>query len=199
MKSMGMEAFVFLTTCFLTSVRSSQDLDSFYTHRSASSGSKKLLIIAKNIFTAARKRLDRIGCQYRKQARRTFGDLEGWRIGVLTGCFTSALVLLINLILLLVAAVRYGGFQNGIATLARGDQNTIARISTAYHILINVLSTLLLSCSSYTMQVLSSPTRSEVDAAHEKGQWLIIGLLSIRNLRHISRKRLILWLLLAAS
>jgi len=157
------------------------------------------VVIAKKTLTAAFRLLDVIGYQYRRQIRKTFGDLEAWRIGVLTGCFASGFVLHINLILLLVAAFRYEGFQDGIATLTRGKQDTIARMSTAYHILINVISTILLSCSSYTMQVLSSPTRSEVDAAHDKGQWLTIGLLSTRNLRHISRKRLILWLVLAAS
>lgn len=143
--------------------------------------------------------LDIIGYQYRKQVRRNFGDLEGWRIGVLTGCLASCLVFLINLILLLVAAVRYGGFQDGIATLARGEQDSIATISTAYNLLINILSTVLLSSSSHNMQILSSPTRPEVDAAHNQGQWLDIGLLSTRNLRHINRKRLALWFALAAS
>ena len=154
--------------------------------------------IARKILTGPRELLDIIGHQYRKHVRKIFGDLEGWRIGVLTECFASCFVFLINLILLLVAAVRYEGFQDGIATLARGGQN-IARISTAYHVLVNILSTVLLSSSSYTMQILSSPTRPEVDAAHSRGKWLDIGLLSTRNLRHINRKRPGLWFILAAS
>ncbi|KAG9964147.1 hypothetical protein KCU61_g3045, partial [Aureobasidium melanogenum] len=96
-------------------------------------------------------------------------------------------------------AFRFKGFQDGIATLARGEQDSIATISTAYHLLINILSTVLLSSSSYTMQILSSPTRPEVDPAHDEGQWLDIGLLSTRNLGHIDRKRLKLWFILAAS
>jgi hypothetical protein len=63
-------------------------------------------------------------------------------------------------------------------------------IRTAYRLLINILSTILLSSSSHTMQILSSPTQLEVDAAHAKGQWLYIELLSTHNLRHINRKRL---------
>lgn len=145
--------------------------------------------IARKILTGARDLLNITGYQYRKQVRRTFGDLEGWRIGVLTGCFASGLVFLINLVLLLVAAIRYGGFQDGIATLAHGERGSIAAISTTLHLLINILSTVLLSSSSYTMQILSSPTRPEVDAAHDQGQWLDIGLLSTRNLRHINKKR----------
>ena len=49
------------------------------------------------------------------------------------------------------------------------------------------------------MQCLSSPTREEVDKAHNLGQWLDIGIPSIRNLRRISRRRLVLWWLLAGS
>ncbi|KAG9744120.1 hypothetical protein KCU73_g8233, partial [Aureobasidium melanogenum] len=97
------------------------------------------------------------------------------------------------------AAVHLSGFQDEIATLARGEQDSIASISTAYHLLINILSTVLLSSSSHIMQILSSPTRPEVDAAHDQGQWLDIGFLSTRNLRHIDRKRLKLWFILAVS
>ena len=195
----GTGALILVLICDLIWTESSQDPETSYIHQSPPSFGKKLVTVVKKTQNAARKLLDTIGYRYRKGVRRTFGDLEGWRIGVLTGCFASCLVLLVNLILLLVAALRYGGFHDGIATLARGEQDTIARISIAYHISINVLSTILLGSSSYTMQVLSSPTRSEVDAAHQKGQWLVIGLLSTRNLRHINRKRLMLWFVLAAS
>lgn len=194
-----MYTLIFVLTCDLIWAESSQHLNSIDTQQRDPSGGKRLFLFAKKTLSAARKLLDRIGYQYRKQIRKTFGILEGWRIGVLTGCFASGLVFLINLMLLLVAAFRYEGFQDGIATLARGEQHTIAAISTAYHLLINIFSTILLSSSSYTMQILSSPTRSEVDSAHNRGQWLDIGLLSTRNLRHINRKRLALWCVLAAS
>ncbi|KAH0364866.1 hypothetical protein KCU65_g6487, partial [Aureobasidium melanogenum] len=165
-----------------------QEPGSPHTPQSAPSYGQRLTAIARKILNGARELLEIIGHQYRKQVRRTFGELESWRIGVLTGCFASGLVFLINLILLLVAATRYGGFKDGIATLAPGDLGTIATISTAIPLLINILSTVLLSPSSYTMQILSSPTRPEVDAAHDRGQWLDIGVLSTHNLRHINRK-----------
>jgi hypothetical protein len=66
-------------------------------------------------------------------------------------------------------------------------------------LLINALSTILLSASNYTMQCLSAPTRSEVDDAHSTGKWLDIGVPSVRNLGRIARKRVILWWLLGAS
>lgn len=67
------------------------------------------------------------------------------------------------------------------------------------HLVINILSTLLLGASNYSMQCLSSPTRSEVDKAHGQGIWLDIGVPSIRNLRRLSVSRIVLWWLLAIS
>ncbi|KAF1945579.1 hypothetical protein EJ02DRAFT_338180, partial [Clathrospora elynae] len=58
--------------------------------------------------------------------------------------------------------------------------------STVLHLIINVFSTMVLAASNYTMQILHSPTREEIDSAHSRGQWLNIGLLSIRNLPYIS-------------
>jgi len=52
---------------------------------------------------------------------------------------------------------------------------------------------------SDTMQVLSSPTRKEVDAAHAKREWMEIGIPSIRNLWDISLARTLLWIILALS
>ncbi|OAL51545.1 hypothetical protein IQ07DRAFT_384245 [Pyrenochaeta sp. DS3sAY3a] len=75
----------------------------------------------------------------------------------------------------------------------------ISRWSTAAHLLINVFSTMLLGASNYTMQVMSSPTRDDIDNAHTKRKWLDIGVLSIRNLRNIPRTRTMVWVVLAFS
>lgn len=59
---------------------------------------------------------------------------------------------------------------------------------------------MLLGASNYTMQVLCAPTRAEVDQAHAKGDWLDIGVPSFRNIMgRISKKRVVLWWLLALS
>jgi hypothetical protein len=47
------------------------------------------------------------------------------------------------------------------------------------------------------MQILSSPTREEVDKAHQRNQHLEIGIQSLKNLAHISRKKSILWAVFA--
>lgn len=102
--------------------------------------------------------------------------------------------------MIVVAATSKSGYDiGGIANLKIGDEAIISQWNTALHVLINALSTMLLAGSNYTMQVLSSPTRQDVDVAHARGQWLDIGVLSPRNLRLIPRKRAALWYTLALS
>jgi hypothetical protein len=127
------------------------------------------------------------------------GWQSDWRLGLLIGCGASGLVLIINITILLVGAFHYGGFQNGIGTLAQGQSRSITHRSTAYHVLINLASTILLTSSNYCMQVLCSPTREEVDQAHRHIQWLNLGVLSPHNLRHVTVRRILLFWTLGLS
>jgi hypothetical protein len=83
--------------------------------------------------------------------------------------------------------------------LFQGDYNDARKLKTLVQVGINLLSTILLSSSNYSMQCLSAPTRTELDKAHETGRWLDIGILSFRNLTQIKPVRTIIWLLLGAS
>lgn len=123
----------------------------------------------------------------------------GWRMGVLVGTCMSSLVLICNIAVVIVGARSHGGYHQGIADLAYGQASHISRLSTLLHLLINAASTILLGASNYTMQVLCSPTRHDIDIAHARGNWLEIGLLSFRNLRSIPGSRAALWLVLALS
>ena len=119
---------------------------------------------------------------------------------MLLGSCTSTVVLLCNVAMIVVGAKTRSGYdRDGVATLLTADEETISMWNTIYHVFINILSTILLSASNYTMQVLNSPTRPEIDSAHMRGKWLDIGLVSIHNLKVISRKRAILCLVLAVS
>jgi hypothetical protein len=108
-------------------------------------------------------------------------------------------VLLGNLILLVVAVSRPSGVIDGIATVTSSSSTTISRLNVFLHILINAFSTALLAASSYCMQLLSAPTREEVDSAHRSGRYMDIGIMSLQNIRHISTERRLLWLILAFS
>ncbi|RDW74212.1 hypothetical protein BP5796_07654 [Coleophoma crateriformis] len=108
------------------------------------------------------------------------------RTGVQVGLGISVFVFTINLLLLLVGAIRKPGYKAGIGTLHRGTSDSMSKLSTAYHILINIMSTGLLTSSSYCMQLLCAPRREDIDAAHAQGNYIDIGILSFRNLKYNS-------------
>jgi hypothetical protein len=123
---------------------------------------------------------------------------SGWRGGVLVAIIVVLSVLLLNIILVIIAASSWHPVDR-IATAFTGDCNKAARTTTALHLLINLLSSLLLGASNYCMQRLVSPTRKEVDACHSRNIWLDIGMPSVRNLFSINKGRTALWFLLALS
>jgi hypothetical protein len=125
----------------------------------------------------------------------------GWRFTIINGAILSCIVFALNLTATIIAHNR-GTIENGHSygkTLYQGDCKKVKNLSITAHLFINLLSTILLSASNYAMQCLSAPTREEVDQAHAKSMWLDIGVLSMRNLRNISRKRAVLCMLLGLS
>ncbi|KAK7931114.1 hypothetical protein PG985_001826 [Apiospora marii] len=110
----------------------------------------------------------------------------------------ALLVFVANLSLTIYALVHFGS-RDGVGLLYAGDCDTVKQLDRWLHLLINVLSTVLLSASNYCMQLQAAPTRKELDEAHKRGDWMDIGILSLRNLRYISRDRQIIWALLALS
>ena len=98
-----------------------------------------------------------------------------------------------------IASAKYT-VEAGIGTLYDGDCHHVEKATIWLHVGINVLSSLLLSASNYTMQALCSPTRKEIDRAHAKGDWVDIGTPSVRNiLGRISWRRIALWWILGLS
>lgn len=129
-------------------------------------------------------------------SQKWYARFSGWRGGVIAATAIAAFVLLLNTIFAIVAATAWNP-SNGIATAYIGDCNLAARWTTAIHLFINLLSSLLLGASNYCMQRLTAPTRKEIDHAHSQKKWLDIGMPSVRNLPFISKSRLTLWILLA--
>ena len=121
-----------------------------------------------------------------------------WRFGVISCLASVTTVFAVNLIFIASLAPSIA-FSHGIGVLFEGSCTKTGNLNTGAHFFINVLSTMLLSSSSYCMQCLSAPTRKEIDAAHECGIWLEIGVPSIKNLRNISKKRTFAWAMLGLS
>ncbi|KAK5716850.1 hypothetical protein LTR17_016301 [Elasticomyces elasticus] len=114
----------------------------------------------------------------------------------------ASLVLILNIGLTVFAVVHYG-VQAGFSDLYLGSCDKANQINLGLHVLINVFSTALLGSSNFCAQLLASPTRSEVDAAHARQDWLDIGIPSLRNVhpfrQRISLRRRVVWLLLMSS
>lgn len=124
--------------------------------------------------------------------------IEGYHFGILCCAVVSATVMVVNCTLTIWASRRYD-LQGGIGTIRDGSCSETRDIAVWIHLGINVLSTLLLGASNYTMQCLSSPTREDINRAHSHNVWLNVGTPSIRNLLRISRSRMLLWWLVAIS
>lgn len=125
-------------------------------------------------------------------------QMSGWKVGVTTWAALAIVVCLLNIAALIWATVVHDS-RGPIAPLYKGSCSTVSQMSLWMHLLINILSTLLLSGSNYTMQVLVCPTRTEVDKAHANASWLDIGIPSLRNLRAISRVRIVMWGIIGLS
>ena len=69
------------------------------------------------------------------------------------------------------------------ATLQHGDCGKMKRLDLGLHLLINILSTILLGASNYSMQCLTAPTRQDIDQAHHDNSWMDIGVPSVKNIR----------------
>jgi hypothetical protein len=123
---------------------------------------------------------------------------SSWPLGVKTGLYLVAAVLILNAAITLWASINFP-VEDGLGTLYRGTCGQVEQTGFGVHILVNIVATLLLGASNYTMQCLTSPTRTEIDAHHRKKLWLEVGHLSVRNLRATDKRRLLLWILLGAS
>ena len=95
--------------------------------------------------------------------------------------FISTTVLMFNISVTIYAMTKYDIF-NGLGDIYQGDYELVTKYNTFIHLGINILSTLLLGFSNFDAQLLAAPTRSEVDAAHAKDDWLDIEVPSLRNL-----------------
>jgi hypothetical protein len=108
------------------------------------------------------------------------------------------LVLIVNIVLFIVGAVKYPRYQD-MGTIYQGRCDVAKKLNMWFHLMINVLSTLLLGASNYSMQLLVAPTRQDIDKAHANCKWLDIGISSVRNLRYIERKKAVVWFILGFS
>lgn len=123
---------------------------------------------------------------------------HGWRRVVILATIITTVVLLVNLIFAITAFFTFDA-SRGVGNIFKGNCLVIKNWNTALHLLINLLSTIVLAASNFTMQCLTSPTRRDVDIAHSRGVSLDIGVPSIKNLFHVRHWKRVVWLSLCVS
>ena len=162
-----------------------------YDAASVRSGNTSLLVLndSENV-GYLRSTLRRLHARWRR--------LTGYRFGMHICAGSAGTAVLINLTLTIWAWKSFG-VHDGFGTIQHGQCARTRKLSLWFHFAINVFGTALLSASNYIMQCLSFSTRQDIDKAHARNQWLDIGVPSIRNLRRITRNRIVLWWLLAFS
>lgn len=123
-----------------------------------------------------------------------------WRRGAFFFAIAAFFTFAINLAFIAWATSnRTQTLQHGIGTISENKCQKVKQWNTILHVIINIISTILLSGSNYCMQCSIAPTRLEVDAAHSRLKSLDIGVPSVRNFWNITYKRKIIWILLLAS
>ncbi|KAI1461751.1 hypothetical protein F4805DRAFT_243841 [Annulohypoxylon moriforme] len=124
---------------------------------------------------------------------------KGWRrtgfINVILA-FTCGVALLTCLVMSL---KRPGSSLNTSTIIYEGPCSNASRLNIALHLLLNLLATGVLASSNFFMQVVASPSREEIDKAHIFLLSLDIGVLSTKNLQHISYFKIVSWLVLVIS
>jgi len=124
---------------------------------------------------------------------------SGWRFGAIGFATAAVVVLILNVGITQYAVSKFGTGDQQIGTIYAGDCTKSKKLNSWLHIAINALSTTLLAGSNFCMQCLSAPTRQDVDKAHKEKRWLDIGVPSLRNMRHVGWKKVIVYCLLMSS
>ncbi|KAK8139270.1 hypothetical protein PG984_002650 [Apiospora sp. TS-2023a] len=138
---------------------------------------------------ASRVKLDTDGNGFANEDRqRGIGRyFTGWKGGATCNIILAFVLLIISVVALILAISRKGASDETV--VFSGSCDTASSINTGLHAAINVFAITILVGSNYAFQILSSPTRTELASAHNKKQWLDIGIPSLRNLFHVSGLR----------
>ncbi|EXJ94235.1 hypothetical protein A1O1_02628 [Capronia coronata CBS 617.96] len=133
----------------------------------------------------------------RRSRRRWLG--QGWKASTRIALFAAVVVLVANVSITSAIVTNGMDMQGGVWMVYAGSCEQIETKDTWVHLALNVVATILLASSNYCMQLLSAPSRSEIDRAHAKRKWLDVGIPSIRNLGSLRKKKVILWWVLGIS
>ncbi|KAI0156934.1 hypothetical protein GGR57DRAFT_74854 [Xylariaceae sp. FL1272] len=117
-----------------------------------------------------------------RDARR---NSTGWRGGVLYNTILATLIFVVSLVGFVLVITKTKSISGELAIYS-GACRAATQLNIGLHVVINVFGVVLLAGANYVFQVLASPTRDEMTAAHDNKRWLDIGVSSLRNFAHVS-------------
>ncbi|KAI0137809.1 hypothetical protein F4776DRAFT_670802 [Hypoxylon sp. NC0597] len=128
------------------------------------------------------------------------GGSTGWKQAAKVNC-TILVAMSVTLIgCLITVTTKVGGVEHTLSFYDGDcDGGSVSQVNMVLHLLINIISTLVVTSSNFFMQVLNSPSREELNTAHFKGSWMGIGIPSVRNAFSVSRFKTWCWICLLMS
>lgn len=126
-------------------------------------------------------------------------SIESWRR---TAWFNVLFILILEISLIIslaISASRHGSSLFKSTIIYEGACDSATKLNLTLHLVINLIASAVAASSNYFMQVLSSPSRMEIDKAHSSFQALAIGRSSLHNLLFVSGLKSFSWFVLLAS
>lgn len=137
---------------------------------------------------------------FRKNGKGSSQPRSGWRRAAHVNSAVLAVITIILACFLVASTSRTGSWTKANMFFTRTcNDGSAAKLNVSLHLLVNIVSTAVFASSNFFMQVVNSPSRREVDAAHAKGSYLSIGVPSIRNAFLVSRFKTCCWVILLLS
>ncbi|KAI0836750.1 hypothetical protein F5Y06DRAFT_288376 [Hypoxylon sp. FL0890] len=125
---------------------------------------------------------------------------SGWKQAAKVNCIILVAMSVILIGLLISVTKKVGSVEQALFFYDGAcDGGNVSQVNMVLHLLINVISTLVVTSSNFFMQVLNSPSREELNTAHFKGSWMGIGIPSVRNAFSVSKFKTWCWICLLLS
>lgn len=124
---------------------------------------------------------------------------QGWRRTAVMNIIMAFVCVTILLIILSISVSQPGSSLSRPTVIFKGDCTSSGRLNLVLNLLVNILSGVVLASSNFFMQVLSSPSREEIDIAHSWLRSLDIGVPSVKNLYYVARFKSFSWLMFLIS
>ena len=149
---------------------------------------------------------DMLRQEWERQRKEQIKEEEHWKSGLKRDAWATTLILLTHLLFLGWAswdmrqtpgATFWGTYGFEIFSKAT-DCDQLQHQRTGWSLVVNILAALTGIFSADTLQALSAPTRTQLDACHRDGKHMEIGVQSIHNVRsgYLGWKKGWLWVFL---